>query len=302
MASQLDQAYDHCQRVARQHAKNFYYAFRTLPSKRRRAIYAAYAFCRLCDDIADGDTLIEEKRRRFAETRALLADSFAPSVPGGDGIPLDSLPHEFIALRDATATFGIPPAYYEEVIRGVESDLVKNRFDSFEELREYCYRVASVVGLICIEVFGYDDESAKEYAVDLGLAMQLTNILRDLKEDAGRDRIYIPLDEMSRFGYSAEELKGGVINDSFRELIAFQVERARAYYTSSNRLFPLVLAESRACPRGLHYAYQAILDRIESSGYDVFSRRIGLSVTEKLMIAGRLWMGSLVPSVPLFRR
>ena len=206
MASQLEQAYDHCQRVARDHAKNFYYAFRTLPSKRRRAIYAAYAFCRLCDDIADDDTSLEEKRRRFAQTRALLADSFAP---GENGVSRNSLPHEFTALRDATETFGIPPVYYEEVIRGVESDLVKNRFESFEELKDYCYRVASVVGLICIEVFGYDDQSAKEYAVDLGLAMQLTNILRDLKEDSVRDRIYIPLDEMARFGYSEDELKRG---------------------------------------------------------------------------------------------
>ena len=299
MASQLEQAYDHCQRVARDHAKNFYYAFRTLPSKRRRAIYAAYAFCRLCDDIADDDTSLEEKRRRFAQTRALLADSFAP---GENGVSRNSLPHEFTALRDATETFGIPPVYYEEVIRGVESDLVKNRFESFEELKDYCYRVASVVGLICIEVFGYDDQSAKEYAVDLGLAMQLTNILRDLKEDSVRDRIYIPLDEMARFGYSEDELKRGVINDSFRELIAFQVERARAYYASSSPLFSLVSAESRSCARGLHAAYHAILDRIESSGYDVFSRRIGLSATEKLMILGRLWVGSLVPSVPLFRR
>ena len=299
MATQLEQAYDHCQRVARDHAKNFYYAFRTLPSKKRRAIYAVYAFCRLCDDIADGDTSIEEKRRRFAQTRALLADSL---VQGHDGVSQKSLPHEFTALRDATATFGIPPVYYEEVIRGVESDLVKTRFDSFEELKDYCYRVASVVGLICIEVFGYDDQSAKEYAVDLGLAMQLTNILRDLKEDSGRDRIYIPLDELARFGYSEDELKRGVINDSFRGLIAFQVERARAYYASSSRLFSLVSAESRACASGLNAAYQAILDRIEASGYDVFSRRIGLSATEKLMIVGRLWVGSLVPSVPLFRR
>jgi phytoene synthase len=294
--------------VAREHAKNFYYAFRTLPSKRRRAIYAAYAFCRLCDDIADGDTSIEEKRRRFAQTRERLADSLAldasdaSGAPGDDGVTRNSLPHEFVALQDATVKFGIPPSYYEEVIRGVESDLVKNRFESFEELKDYCYKVASVVGLICIEVFGYEDESAKEYAVDLGLAMQLTNILRDLKEDAAGDRIYIPQDEMARFGYSEDELKRGVINDSYRELIAFQVERARAYYASSSRLFALVSAESRACPRGLHAAYQALLDRIESSGYDVFSRRIGLSLTEKLLIAGRLWVGSLVPSVPLFRR
>ena len=299
MATQLEQAYDHCQRVAREHAKNFYFAFRTLPSERRRAIYAAYAFCRLCDDIADDETPLEDKRRRFAQTRAMLADALAPDDGGG---PRNSLPLEFTALRDATVTFAIPPIYYEEVIRGVESDLVKNRFETFEELKDYCYGVASVVGLICIEVFGYDDESAKEYAVDMGLAMQLTNILRDLKEDASMDRIYIPLDEMARFGYSEDALKRGVIDDSFRRLIAFQVERARGYYASSSRLFPLVSAESRTCPRVLHSAYQAILDRIESSGYDVFSRRIGLSLTEKLMIAGRLWVGGFVPSVPLFRR
>ncbi len=179
---------------------------------------------------------------------------------------------------------------------------MKNRFSTFAELRDYSYGVASVVGLICIEVFGYEDESAKEYAVDMGIAMQLTNILRDVKEDAGRDRIYIPLDEMERFGYSEQELRRGVINDSFRRLIAFQVDRARDYYASSSRLFSLVSTESRACPRVLHAAYSAILDRIESSGYDVFSRRIGLSTTEKLMIAGRLWVGSLMPSVPLLRR
>ena len=299
MATQLEQAYDHCQRVAREQAKNFYFAFRTLPSKKRQAIYATYAFCRLCDDIADDETSLEDKRRRFAQTRELLARSLSP---GDDRVSRNSLPHVFTALRDTTANFEIPPVYYEEVILGVESDLVKNRFESFEELKVYCYRVASVVGLICIEVFGYDDESAKEYAVDLGLAMQLTNILRDLKEDSGRDRIYIPLDEMERFGYSEDELKRGVINDSFRELIALQVERARAYYTSASRLFPLVSAESRACPRVLHAAYQAILDRIESSDYDVFSRRIGLSTPDKLMIAGKLWVGSLLSSVPLLRR
>ncbi len=299
MATQLEQAYAHCQRVAREQAKNFYYAFRTLPSPKRKAIYAVYAFCRLCDDIADEGGTLEEQRRRFALTREMLANSLDSGEPGDPGNPL---PREFTALQDATAVFGIPPAYYEQVIRGVETDLVKSRFSSFAELKDYCYGVASVVGLICIEIFGYDDESAKEYAVDMGIAMQLTNILRDVKEDAGRDRIYIPLDEMERFGYTEDELKRGVVNDAFRQLIAFQVDRARAYYASSSRLFSLVSTESRACPRVLHAAYRAILDRIESSDYDVFSRRIGLTKTEKLMIAGRLWVGNLMPSVPLLRR
>lgn len=295
----MELAYDHCQRVAREQAKNFYYAFRTLPTPKRRAIYAAYAFCRLCDDIADGDMAMEEKRRRFSETRTVLAESLeSHGVRPGNCM----LPPEFEALRDATAAFSIPHNYYVEVIDGVESDLVKPRFENFEELQAYCYQVASVVGLICIEVFGYEDDAAREYAIDMGIAMQLTNILRDIKEDAERDRIYVPLDEMARFGYSENDLKGGVINEPFRQLMALQVSRARGYYERSQQLFPLLNSEARACPKVLHAAYQAILERIEASGYDVFAQRIGLSAFEKLLITGRLWAGSLMPSVRLLRR
>ena len=252
MASQLEMAYDHCQRVAREQAKNFYYAFRTLPTHKRRAIYATYAFCRLCDDIADEDMPMEEKRRQFSETRTLLTESLERNGSQSDN---GALPPEFAALSDATAAFGIPHHYYTEVIEGVESDLVKTRFETFEELKAYCYQVASVVGLICIEVFGYEDEAAREYAIDMGIAMQLTNILRDIKEDAERDRIYIPLDEMARFGYSEDDLKQGVIDERFRKLMAFQVNRAREYYQRSQKLFPLLDAGARACPKVLHVAY-----------------------------------------------
>ena len=298
MASQLDLAYDHCQSVAREHAKNFYFAFRTLPSKKRLAIYAAYAFCRLCDNIADGDLPLEKKRSELAGLKALVSQSLTP----GNAEITDEVPHEFVALADASAAFGIPVRYYEEVIDGVESDLSKTRFDDFEELRAYCYGVASVVGLICIEVFGYDDPAAKQHAIDMGLAMQLTNILRDVKEDAELDRIYIPADEMGRFGYSEEDLKAGVSNDAFHSLMAHQVERARGYYDRSERLFSMLSAESRACPKVLHAAYKAILTRIEASDFDVYSRRIGLSTAEKLMITARLWAGSLLPRVPMPRR
>ena len=299
MTSQLEMAYDHCQRVAREQAKNFYYAFRTLPTPKRRAIYATYAFCRLCDDIADEDMPMEEKLRQFSATRALLTESLQRN---GSQSENGALPPEFAALSDATAAFGIPHHYYTEVIEGVESDLVKTRFENFEELKAYCYQVASVVGLICIEVFGYEDEPAREYAIDMGIAMQLTNILRDIKEDAERDRIYIPLDEMARFGYSVDDLKQGVIDEPFRNLMALQVNRARGYYQRSQKLFPLLDAGARACPKVLHAAYRAILDRIDASGYDVFSRRIGLSTIEKLLITGRLWAGSLMSSVSLLRR
>ena len=299
MTSQLEIAYDYCQRVARKQAKNFYYAFRTLPTPKRRAIYATYAFCRMCDDIADEDMPIDEKRRQFSETRNLLTESLRRT---GSEVGNDALPPEFAALSDATAAFGIPHHYYTQVIEGVESDLVKTRFENFEELKAYCYQVASVVGLICIEVFGYEDEAAREYAIDMGIAMQLTNILRDIKEDAERDRIYIPLDEMARFGYSEDDLKQGIIDERFRSLMALQVNRARDYYQRSQKLFPLIDAGARACPKVLHLAYRSILDRIDAQGYDVFSQRIGLTTFEKLMITGRLWAGPLLPSVPSLRR
>ena len=236
MATELDQAYDHCQRIAKEHAKNFYYAFKTLPPNKRRAIYAAYAFCRACDDIADDELPPEEKRRLLAETRRRLADSWAGRPDG----------RVLSALADAALAFDIPVTYFEEIIEGVEMDLTKTRFQNFDELRVYCHKVASVVGLVCIEVFGYEDERAKEYAVDLGIAMQLTNILRDVKEDADRGRIYIPQDEMSEWGYSEQELMGGVVNDAFRGLMRFQTERARRYFESGKRLIPLVSSESRA--------------------------------------------------------
>ena len=292
MATELEQAYDHCQRIAKQHARNFYYAFRTLPAKKRRAIYAAYAFCRYCDDIADDNLPIEEKRTLFAGTRRMLSES----RNGRSNHPV------FAALEDACEYFQIPADYLEEVIQGVEMDLTWTRFETFEQLHAYCYKVASVVGLICIEVFGYDDPKAKEYAIDLGVAMQLTNIMRDIKEDAQRGRVYLPLDEIKSFGYSEKELLDGVVNDAFRELMIFQSGRARRYFASGRRLIPLLHTESRACPAVLHGLYSAILDRIEQAGFNVFDRRIGLSAPQKLFLTARLWAGTLVPAIPLLRR
>ena len=302
-AALLERAYDHCQQVAKEHAKNFYYGFRTLPLHKRRAIYAAYAVCRLWDDIADDDAPLSEKRQMFAETRRTLASTLSRTGEGEtEGEVRPDIPPEFIAIADATNVFGIPARYYDEILEGVESDLVKDRFANFDELRDYCYKVASVVGLICIEVFGYEDPKAEDYAVDMGIALQLTNILRDLDEDAGRDRIYIPQDELAEFGYTEEDLKSRVINDQFRSLMTYQVERARSYYERSRPLFDMVEPESRTCLRVLHEAYAAILNRIEKSGFDVYTQRIGLSTGEKLLIAARLWTGGALLGIPVVRR
>ena len=295
MATDLEQAYQYCQRVAKEHASNFYYAFRTLPAQKRRAIYSVYAYCRLCDDVADGDMPIEAKRKALARVRQDLAAALSPDRP-----PAPS--PEFRALGDAAHVFDIPVSYFEEVIDGVESDLTKTRFVDFPELRTYCYKVASVVGLICIEIFGYRDPVARKYAIDMGIALQLTNILRDLKEDAERDRIYIPQEDLNRFGYSEDDLMRGVVNERFRSLMKYQADRARSYYQSSRPLFDLIEPESRACLRLLHTAYGAILDRIEAYGFDVFSQRVGLSVREKLTMTARLWLASLTFGLPRARR
>lgn len=286
MASELDKAYEYCQQIARSKARNFYYAFRTLPSRKRRAIHAVYAFCRVCDDIADEERPLDEKRRLLAQTRDKLAW-------GRDGAAPDPV---FTALKDTADTFDIPARLLEEVIDGVEMDLTQDRYQSFEDLKGYCYKVASAVGLICIEVFGYTDSRAKWYAVDLGIGMQLTNILRDMKEDAQLGRIYLPLDDLDSFGYAESDLVEGKVNDAFRDLMAHQVRRARSYLASGRRLMPLVSPEARACPAVLVGVYSSILDHIEASGFDVYRERIGLSTSEKILLMARLWVTSLIPA------
>ena len=286
MERDLKAAYDHCKRVTRAEAKNFYYASRTLPAKKRRAIYAAYAFCRLCDDIADGDLPLEEKRRLLEETRGRLNSDIYPD------------PHPvFSALRDTIDSYDIPVGHFEELIEGVEMDLTQSRYGTFEELRVYCYRVASAVGLVCIEIFGYTDAKAREYAVDLGLAMQITNIIRDVREDSLRGRIYVPLDELERFGYTEQDLERGIVNEPFRQLMAYQAVRAREHFERGRRIVPLLSADSRACLALLHGVYSSILGRIEESGFDVYSRRVGLPTREKLLLMARLWAASFIPSL-----
>ena len=289
MATDLELAYEHCQRVARSEAKNFYYGFRTLPVRQRRSIYAAYAFCRICDDIADGASPARGEE-------ATLGRYPAVAPPQQEWHRIRS--HRSPLWRTRYATFDIPARCFEEVIEGVEMDLVHTSYKSYEDLRAYCYKVASAVGLICIEISGYEDSIAKEYVVDLGLAMQLTNILRDLKEDAQRGRIYVPLDEIASFGYSPEELRAGVINDAFRALMRHQIARARRHFDSGRRLLPLVPARASACPAILIAVYSGILDRIESSDFDVFTKRVGLSTFEKLLMMARLWATSLIPVYP----
>ena len=284
----LNAAYEECQAVTKREARNFYYAFLTLPQPRRRAIYAAYAFSRLADDIADGDGAPLQKRSELAALRERLRDAYA-------GHPEGAI---LTALADAAITYDIPESLFQDIITGVEMDLEPRRFADFDELRHYCYHVASVVGLVSIRIFGYRDVPlAQETAVDFGLAMQLTNILRDLREDIERDRVYLPLNEMARFGYTEDDLRDGVVHERFRAMMRFQANRAQRYFDSASRLMPLLEPESRGCAEGLHHLYNRLLNRMASRGWDVFSKRVSLSSWEKLNLTCRLWTTARLRSV-----
>lgn len=282
----VQSAYADCQEITRAAAKNFYYAFITLPKQQRLAIYAVYAFCRLCDDIADEQLPLEEKVLRLGEVRGALAGAYQGHVSG----PV------FTALADAVGKYDVPQQYLDDIVSGVEMDLTIARYQTFDELRAYCYRVASAVGLICTRIFGGTDPKMEPLAADLGLAMQLTNIMRDIPEDAARGRIYLPLDELRRFGYTEQQLVAGEFNEAFVALMRFQAERARHYFASGMRLVPMLPWRSRACPAVLGRLYSRVLDRIEQRGYNVFLGRVSLTSREKLLLALSIWLQTTVSS------
>ena len=283
--AEVNRAYLECLAITKSSSTNFYYAFLTLPPQKRYAIYATYAFCRLCDDIVDDP----ERRETAEQDLASLREQLDGAYRGRPDGPI------WTALADAQQRYGIPKSHFGDVIDGCEMDLTKNSYGTFDELLQYCRRVASAPGLICIEIFGYTDERAVEYAVDLGIAMQLTNIARDVAEDARDGRVYLPQEELEKFGYAQSDLMAGTVNDAFRDLMKFQIERARRYFESGAKLYPLLDRRSRACPRTMASVYRRLLGRIEAADYDVFSQRIGLSVTAKAALAARLWIQSRIP-------
>ena len=274
----LDADYERCAEVTRRSRSSFYYAFILLPPDRRRALHAVYAFCRFIDDIAD-DESIREPALLLKRWREELDRVYA-------GAPTRALSR---ALADSARRFNIPRELFEEIINGVEMDLSRKRYQSWDELRPYCYRVASALGLICIEIFGYRNPSAKLYAENLGLALQLTNILRDVREDAERGRIYLPLEDLARFNVSEQEILGGVYSPNFVSLMDFEATRARELYAlAQSELAP----EDRATmltAEAMRLIYAALLERIIKSNYRVLDRRHSLSAPHKLYLVGRAW-------------
>jgi len=249
-----------------------------LPEEKRLAICAMYAFMRYCDDISDGDVAGFTKEDGLRQWRSALHATMTGDYSGSPILP---------AFHDTVQRFGIPAEYFDELIDGAEMDLSVNRYATFDELYQYCYKVASVVGLVCIHIFGFRDDGAKLYAEHLGIAFQLTNILRDIKEDAGRGRIYIPLEDLARVGYSEGEFLKPKLDDRFRDLMRQQVDRAKSYYEMGAPLIDLIDPKSRGGLMAMIGIYSAILRKIEERDFDVLSARVRLSAKEKLGIAAR---------------
>ncbi|HDI11406.1 MAG TPA: phytoene/squalene synthase family protein [Candidatus Acetothermia bacterium] len=259
-------------RITRREAKNFYIAFLTLPREQRLGIYALYAFFRRADDIADGPGTLREKKKALARLRKGI------SAPGNDPI--------FVALDWARWRFSIPKELLEAVLRGVEMDLERTRYATFSDLEEYCWHVAAAVGLAVLRVLGAPPE-ADAPGERFGIGMQLVNIVRDVKEDLARGRIYLPQEDLSRFGVSEEDLKRGELTEGLRSLLSFEAARAKRYMEAINELLPLVPRRGRPCIGVLAALYGTILTRIQARGYDVFSKRVSLSTREKLAVAWR---------------
>ena len=282
----LSGAYKACREIAKREAKNFYYAFLALPHQRRDAICAIYAFMREADDIADDESIsIAERRQRLDA----WLDLWHLAARGGVSSNL-----VFLAVRDAVGKFEIRLELLDELVAGVAMDLQQDpsgapeTYATFRELYRYCYLVASVVGLVCIRIFGYRDLRAERLAEETGIAFQLTNILRDVAEDAGRNRVYLPLDDLAAHQVSLESLvhrtPGLPPTTQERALLAAMGRRAERFYKSSRQLLPLIDSESRPALWVLVSIYRALLGRIQRANYDVFSRRASVPLPVKLTI------------------
>ena len=313
----IDTAYDYCEELTRVEAGNFYHSFKYLPNEARRAICAYYAFCRRADDIADGDYVdlfpggssedpeaIEYRadiERLTGSSPVVARDHYDDrmsqlfyyrkklSTAYGQITSTDPI---FIALKDTIHRYNIPRQLLDDMISGMEDDFHQNRYETFEELYSYCYRVASTVGLVCIEIYGYDDLAAREFSEAWGIFMQLTNILRDVAEDAERDRIYLPMEDLSRYGISEQDVKSGadlLEHPGWKPFVDEYISRAETYRDKAFKLLPLLDRQSRYSPAAMMAFYESILKKIDKSEGDVFTQRVQLSKAEKITLAAYVY-------------
>jgi 15-cis-phytoene synthase len=276
----LRDSYAHCRRIARRSASSFYYSFLLLPKPKRMAMCALYAFLRRTDDLGDSSDSPADRRIALEAWRG----SLVRSMQGEYDDPL--LP----ALSDTIHTFDVPRAHLEAVIDGVEMDLEPRAYETFAQLEQYCHRVASAVGLACLRIWGSTGPGADEPARRCGLAFQLTNILRDLKEDVARNRIYLPREDLERFGYTADDLRAGVRDERFRRLMRFEIERAETFYAEGAELERSLTGDGRRIFGSMVAVYRALLDEIKRLDGDVLSRRVQLSSWKKMRIATRWFL------------
>jgi phytoene synthase len=284
MTETLERSYEYCRRVARGRARNFYYSFVLLPKEQRNAICAVYAFMRYCDDLSDEAPAPDCSARESIERwRGDLDAALEGRFSGHAGWP---------AFHDTVTRYRIPREYFHEMIEGVTSDLRPRRMATFEELYRYCYQVASVVGLTVIHICGFHLPEALPLAEKCGVAFQLTNILRDVREDAARDRVYLPAEDLARFHVDAQDLREGKRTDEFVDLMEFEAGRARAYYKESVPLVEMVDPHSRSFLWALIEIYSRLLGKIVHTNYDVLSHRIELPAREKLWIIAKAALGT----------
>ncbi len=264
---------------------NFYYSFLILPPPKREAIETIYAFCRYTDDIVDESS---DERERYVRLKQ-WTEELQRSLTGESRYPILN------RLSKIIKRFNIPLEHFYDLIKGMEMDLNKRRYETWDELQVYCYRAASTVGLICAEVFGYKHEHAKQYAINLGIALQLTNILRDLKQDAKRGRVYLPQEDLRRFGYTEQDLTSSTYNDQFRSLMKFECERAHEYFRKAKSFLAEDDKPLFSAARIMGNIYYLLLLRIERARYDIFSKRIRLGSPLKLLVALALRLRTKFP-------
>jgi phytoene synthase len=313
----IESAYDYCEELTRREAGNFHHSFKYLPDDARRSICAYYAFCRRADDIADGDFVDHFPGGSSDDPESIEYRADIERLTGTSPVvdrshyddrmsqlfyyrkklstayePITSTDPIFIALKDTIHRYNLPRQLLDDMISGMEDDFHNNRYETFEDLYSYCYRVASTVGLVCIEIYGYDDPAAREFAEAWGIFMQMTNIIRDVVEDSERDRIYLPLEDLQRFGITEQDVRGGeslLDHPGWKPFIDDYISKAETYRDKAFKLLPLLDKQSRYSPAAMMAFYESILKKIDKKDGDIFSERVQLSKAEKITLAAYVY-------------
>ncbi len=301
-SDELKEAYKYCESVTRENARSFYFANKFLPKDKQNAVYALYALCRNVDDEVDEANVqneaeavaaVEKWQNKLAEVYSVQSSEFrvqgSISIEGNSEHKTPNSELVMLAWEDMLKTFDIPQEIPLDLMRGVLMDTHKNRYETFEELYVYCYRVASTVGLMSSEILGYSDKKALEYAEALGIAMQLTNILRDVKEDTEMNRIYLPQEDLRKFEVSEKQIFENRADENFVEMMKFQIARARKFYKKGEKGIPLLEKDARFCVLLASRIYGQILSEIEKQNYDVFQGRVFTTKGQKLLSVPKIW-------------